>query len=182
MTINMAAEDTPKKRNKYEEEPESSNDTSAWKLTANKPTNAERYGRPATKDEIRKKRWREKQNTSVKSNTVKAESIDLTAISLQFLESWNEYCAGMDALNEHVFKSFFKNSIEAGRRLRTTLRRQKALINLLQKTSRQYEQHLSVQRKEAKEQEQLKKSQENNSNKKKFVLVDPLDVDEPDQT
>lgn len=176
----MATEDRPK-RNRHEEEPESSKDTSAWKRPGSKPTNAERYGRPATKEEISKKRWREKQNTSIQNNSVKAESIDLTAISLQFLEAWNEYCAGMDALNAHVFKSFFKNSIEAGRRLRTALRRQKALANLLQKTSRQYEQHLSAQRKEAKEKLQAKKQEEANREKKKFVLVESS-VDEFRQT
>lgn len=124
-----------------------------WKADRRSTTNAERLGRPPTKKEISARKWRSKALASVKNNTVGVEDVtaSITDISLRFLESWNEYCSGMEQLNEHVYKSFFKSSVEAGKRMRAVLRRQKKLIVFLQKASLEFEHHLLAERKRNKE-------------------------------
>jgi len=146
-----------------------------WRRDRKNTTNAERLGREPTQKEMAAQRWREKNISSVKTNTVKTENdgINVSDVSLQFLEAWNEYCSTMESLEENVFKSFFKNSVEAGKRVRISLRRQKKLIALMMQTSLQYEHFINEKRKQEKAKTKKKaKAAATSAKETKFVLVE----------
>ncbi len=149
--------------------------TNEWKKAGTKRTNAEKFNRPPTVKEISAQKWRARDASSVKDNTVSPEgtNVDVTVLSLHLLETWNEYCAVMEQLNGEVYKSLFKNSVEAGKRMRQALKKQKKLIAIMIRSSLLFEQHL-IRKRKLEKKRQLKKLESQAASKAlpKFVLVE----------
>lgn len=153
-----------------------------WKRRRSSTTNAARLGRPPTSKEIAAQKWRAKNLTSVKTTTASPEGadVDVTGVSLQFLEAWNEYCANMEALNEHVYRAMFKNSVEAGKRARAALKKQKKLIAVMNRASLLFEQHLERKRKSEK-QKKSSAAKGQNTSRRRFALQKTDNVTDADR-
>jgi hypothetical protein len=146
-----------------------------WKHDRTNKTNAVKLGRPPTPKEISAQKWRAKNLGSVKSDTVTQEesAANITEISLRFLEAWNEYCSAMDALNADIYKCIFSSNIQAGKRLRQLIKRQKQLGAIIVRASLEHEHYLNDQRALAKEKAKrasMKRTGASKQQKKKFEL------------